>query len=254
MTRDMFTRVVASTLRRSPSNTPEQLAELIALKMEELAELLGEASPASTPPPAATTPLRGSWPAVNPQSAQEVVEAEPQTLQDIPVGEPLVRLASRIPDRQEAPPAATPAPTPPKKPAQKLKVEQLNQLIQDSTPIELSVEILNPEGPPIQILLKREVQSQHAAECVKLLYQHPKHEDWFVQAVLSIEDESFDMNPILQKLKRDASQLMRVRTGPVVSVAPPPPRGAIVSGLDNSSPTAEELQQIESSFRSIPNS
>ena len=230
ITREQFIRVGARALRRGgPGLTPEQQAALVADAIEDVLQNLQEMGVSAPAPPA---PPATPWPTVNPAAVQ-------------PEGPPLVTLETRIPDRVER--SREPEPEVPatlrkiEKP--KLSVEALNMLIQERTPLEITVDIPNLDGSTFPQVLKRNVLSAHAEECVKLVYYHPKSpNDLAVEESLSILDVPFDLPAILVKLKVQAIALMKPRDGAIISVAPK--MGGVNVAGDNLETMGPALNQL----------
>lgn len=219
ISREQFIWVAARALRKYHGASPEQQAAAVADDIEtamQLARGLAGGAPGRSmmsdeaPPAAPTQP----WPTVNPAA----VQAQPEQ-------EPMVKLATSIPDAVDLPPVvAVPRLRKieqPAAPSKRVSVEQLNMLIQERTPTELVVDIPNLDGTTFKATLNRNVLSAHAEDCVKLLYFHPKSpNELSVEESLHISDVPFDMPAILEKLRRQAAHLLRPRDGPIQSVAP----------------------------------
>ena len=226
MTRDIFVKVATTALRQNPGRSPEEQAEAIALLMDTVASVLGDApapvhQPSAPPPPA--------FPRFNPEA---IAPVQPE-----PVAEPsLIIPATRIPDHVEpVVPAAPPVRS--LRPSGRMKVEDLSQLIQERTPNHLTFDVPMGDGTNQRVTFARNVISMHAFDSVQLIYFPPgvtmsARESAEVQAVISIDDLPVDLSAILKKLTEQASQSIRPR-GPVMSVAPPATSGPVTHSSDN---------------------
>ena len=237
MSREMFLKVVAAALRKSAGRTPEEQAEAIAERMDVVAEALGEIKPAEVlPPPLART----GFPAYNPEAVLPVTPPEPEfRLKDADPGLPPVSLilpATSIPDprtikRVDAPPAPVRSM---RAPANRMKVEDLNALIQERTPTTLTFNVATEGGGVKQMTYSRNVISRHAYDSVQLVYGPPgatpsSREVSEVQITLHVDDVPFDIPEILKSLAAQAADRLRPRA-PIVAARPTAPISPVMPG------------------------
>jgi hypothetical protein len=226
MKREVFVRIATKALRQSQGQAPEMQAETIAQLMDLFSEVMGEDSPVSAAVPPSALPRSGpAFPAPNPAAFATYV---PETTPDPPLpSEPSVIITdTRMPTpEQRVKPQPPDAPVRSiRPPAGKMKVEDLNLIIQENTPAFLKVEVELEDGEMRQVRLVRNVLSQHAADCVKLIYypagtSSRDQELTEIQAVFHIDDPLY-IDSVLKKMKTQAQSSLRPR-GPIVSITPP---------------------------------
>ena len=252
MNRDMFVRVATTVLRQMGHNevyTPEQQAEAIAAQMDIFAAVLGDAPPQAPPVPGPPPP---AFPRYNPEAIAPVPEPEPS----------LIIPATRIPDHVEpvAPMAASAPPVRSLRPAGRMKVEELSQLIQERTPNVLTFKVPMEDGTDRPVSFQRNVISMHNFDSVKLVYFPPgalptAREATEVSAVLHIDDVPLDLPAILKKLEEQAIQSIRPSGAPR-QVPVRPFSGAVQSGNlypdgGSASPDSTSSGQGQAVFGSI---
>ena len=249
MTRDIFVRVATTALRQNPGRPPEEQAEAIALLMDTVASVLGDA-----PPPVAQAlgPPPPAFPRYNPEAIAPVREPEPS-----PEPEPsLIIPATRIPDHVEpvAPMAASAPPVRSLRPVGRMKVEELSQLIQERTPTTLPLDVPMGDGTFRHTSFQRNVISMHNFDSVKLVYFPPNtvpsvRESAEVMVDLHIDDVPFDLPAILKKLTEQAITSIRPQR-PVVSQAPAPTSGPVMNPGDTYRDPASSAQ-VQGLFNSL---
>lgn len=231
ISRDQFVKVAARAILRSQGSTPEDQAGMVADAIEDVLQNLQELGLEQPPQRKVESPepAAPAWPPVNPEAVEE----------------PLVQLASSIPDRvervknpdQESPPPLRRIDRP------RLTVDKLNLLIQERTPMEITIDVPNLNGTTFPATLKRNVLSAHGEECVKLIYYEPRSpNDLSVEESLHVSEVPFDLPAILVKLKSQAAQLLRPRDGPIVSRAPQ--IGGVVAGGERVDEMGTSINQI----------
>ena len=208
MTRDIFVKVATTALRQNPGRSPEEQAEAIALLMDTVASVLGDApapvhQPSAPPPPA--------FPRFNPEA---IAPVQPE-----PVPEPsLIIPATRIPDHVEpVVPAASPVRS--LRPSGRMKVEDLSQLIQERTPTYLTFPVPMGDGTFQNVTFTRNVISMHAFDSVKLTYYPAGARTSVMEAVevtatLHIDDVPIDLPAIIKKLIAEAIESVRPKGAP----------------------------------------
>lgn len=242
MNRDVFVRLAAVTLQQRGMPDPEGNAEAIAAAMELFGKIMGESTLAAAssgvtfqagqaPPP----PFRPSaFPAPNPEAVAPLA-----------VGPGLIVPATRIPDRDEIGRAPAPTPEPPPlrsvRPQGRLKVEELNRIVQENTPLRLTFEVPMEDGGVQRVTFQRDVISMHNFDSVKLLYYPPSvtsqvaRESVQVAYDLHIDDAPHDYPAILARLTAQAIESVRPRRIPQ-SAMPAPTSGPVKHAADTYRP------------------
>ena len=242
MKRPIFIRLAAKVLRSFGDPQAREKAEAIAREMDELAEVLGDGAEPEVEPPAFAPPVpRTAFPAANPAAIVPVEpsppEYDPQSQDNLIIG------ASTIPDRVER---VAPPPPPPVSvrslrtpPSTRMKVEELNQLIQERTPPSLGFDVPMGDGRVNHVTFQRDVRSRHAEDCVQLVYFPPSaslsaREASTVQASIHVDDLPVDLSAILKDLKAQAINAIRPK-GQILSAPPMAPQGPVLHPADMAS-------------------
>ena len=253
MTRDIFVKVATTALRQNPGRSPEEQAEAIALLMDTVAAVLGDAPSPAPPSPGPSPP---AFPRFNPEAIAPVPEPEPS----------LIVPATRIPDRVEPvdPNSRMAAPAPSVRslrPPGRMKVEDLNQLIQERTPNVLPIDVPMEDGNIRRVSFQRNVISMHNFDSVKLTYypawatSAAARESVEVSTVLHIDEVPFDLPAILKKLTEEAVQSIRPQGAPrQVPVRPfsgPVQAGGAYADGGSASVDSASSGQIQAVFGSL---
>ncbi|MGE5726938.1 MAG: hypothetical protein ACM34G_17290 [Acidobacteriota bacterium] len=267
MTREMFVQVASQALRLRGVDNAEEHAEAIAALMDTVGRITGE--PAAMQPrgaPGAPFPgMRqpGTPPQPFPEPNPEAIVAE---VRQAPLPEPLpeprlIIPATTIPDKVERVVAPKPEPVRSLRPPAEggMKVEDLNQLIQDRTPQHLMLDVPMGDGSTRRVIFERNVISRHAFDAVQLVYSPPgtlpaTREAVEVQANIALADLPVDLGAILHKLREEAIVGIRPRriprsVEPEVNLGPVQNTGRVYE--DGSSPTVQDattLQQTQAVF------
>jgi hypothetical protein len=135
-----------------------------------------------------------------------------------------------------------------------MKVEDLNQLIQERTPSVLTFEVPMEDGTTRRVLFHRDVISMHNFDSVKLVYFPPNtrpsvRESAEVTIDLHVDDVPLDLPAILKKLTEQAIASIRPRR-PVVSQAPVPTSGPVTNPGDTYRDPASSAQ-VQGLFNSL---
>jgi hypothetical protein len=231
--RELLVRVASAVLGQRGYPDPDGTAEAIAAQMDIFAAVLrGQAPPVQ----AQTPPQRMAFPAPNPEAMAPVPPADAihqdpglfaqthgvHTGEQFGVGgQPLIIPATTIPDKiekVERPAEPLRSLRKPEGPA-KMKVEQLNQMIQDNTPTDIPLEIPMEDGSHRRMWFRRDVRSMHGSDSVQIcLYPANStpsvREIAEVEAVVHIEDLPLDLAPIMERLKAQAVDAVRPKGQP----------------------------------------
>jgi len=202
-----------------PEPQAKAYTEAIAAQMDIFARVLGEGAPQPTgmaPPRPQAQPA--AFPSLNPES---VAMAHGLGAEQGP-HEPLIITDTRMPspaERATAPPPAAPAYTVQARPGERLKVEELSQILQDRTPPRLIFDVPMQDGTVRRTSFVRNVISQHAYDSVQLTYYPPNalpsaREATEVCVVLHVDEAPFDLAQILARLKAQAIESVRPRGAP----------------------------------------
>ena len=260
MTRDIFIRVATAALRQREVPYPEEAAEAIAVRMDIIAEALGETQPPPAAPPPRPAPA-APFPAPNPEAITPVLPpadlpapTEATGFLDLKYpAPPLVTLETSIPDKI----VRSPAPAPPLRSvrpgAGRMKVEDLSRLIQERTPSTLSFDVPMEDGSSLRMTFVRNVISMHNLDSVQLVYYPPNatisaRESTEVMKVLHVDDVPFDLPAILKTLAEQAIQSIRPRNIPQ-SVTPPATSGPVRHPEDHyQDPQVANIQAVFNSL------
>jgi hypothetical protein len=248
MQRTMFVQIATRSLigMGDRPDVAAAKAERIAASMDLVRDLLGDEPgvpepPRVHPPDAGRTPP--AFPPPHPSSMTDAAE-EPQII-DVPqrpaynpeATDNLIIPASVVPEAMRAQPLRSIRQQAGRQTIEadphKLKVEDLNLMIQNMAPMELHFEAQTEAGGPRRPMkFQREVQSMHAEETVRLFY-FPYGQTLiscmqagaYVCAAMRTDDVPINLGAILAKLKADATELLKPRDR-VVSIQPPLTPGA----------------------------
>jgi hypothetical protein len=240
MNGEMFVRMATAVLGQMGDQAAGQKAEAIAQQMDMFAAVLGE-----TPAPIAPA-ARPAFPALNPEAVSPIVTPPPVPKFD---GPPLIISATTIPDRPKIERANPPPP-----PAARMKVEDLNLIIQERTPKSLIIDYAREDGTTGKARLVRDVLSMHAFDSVKLIY-YPENatsserELTQVHYDLHVDDVPFDLNVIIVKIKQQASLALAPRHIPQ-SLAPRPTSGPVTHNEDTYKDPS--IVGVQNQFNSMP--
>ena len=266
MNREMFVRVATTVLRQMGHNevyTPEQQAEAIAAQMDIFAAVLGDAPPPAPPAPGPPPP---AFPRYNPEAIAPVSAPEPSLIVPATTMADVDR-AARDPLGEHADPYKydkMAAPAPPVRslrPPGRMKVEDLNQLIQERTPTVLPIDVPMEDGNIRRVSFQRNVISMHNFDSVKLTYypawatSAAARESVEVSTVLHIDEVPFDLPAILKKLTEEAVQSIRPQGAPrQVPVRPfsgPVQAGGAYADGGSASVDSASSGQIQAVFGSL---
>ncbi len=236
MNREMFVKVATAVLRRMRDPEADAKAEAIAQQMDLLADVLGEAPIPSAPPAAAPPSPPAAFPFVNPLAAEPIPEPEPEP-ESAPAfeGPPLIIPATTIPDRVERAnqPAAPVRSLRERQPRPgRLKVEDLNLMIQERTPKRLTIEVPGEDGAPSRrVVYEQNVLSLSQANAVKLIYgpsnqTNATYEIMSAEEVMNVDDSPFDLTAIMARIKSKALAAL-MRPDQIVSRPPRRPQGPV---------------------------
>ncbi len=240
MQRDMFVRMATTVLAQNRVTNPGAIAEALAAAMDMFDAVLRDApTPAAAPPqPAPAFPslppdaVAPAPPKSEPVDLQEL-RLDPYTPSGIAKSQPqeqsLIVPATTIPDKVERVTAepqrviltgrVTPEPPPPPKPTRRIKVEELNALIQERTPARFTLEVPLENGGTRRMNFTRDVQSQHGSDCVSIVMfpvgaTPSVRELTEVQEVIHVDDLPVDLTRIMERLKAKAVDAVRPREAP----------------------------------------
>lgn len=259
MQREMLVKIATVTLAEHGVSQPqaEALAEAIAQRIDLFATVLGN-SPTGAVPPPAPAPQRPAFPSFNPEAVAPVVE-EPQSAYTLPPPEERrIQLASSIPDKVERTEPVQAAVTVGAPKGAKLKVEELNQLIQDRTPEFVSFDVPMGNGTTRRCTWKRDVLSRHVEECVQVVLYPPnatisQREAVEVSVSLHIDDAPFDLSALMRKLVQEAIESARPRPAPgqLPVVTNPGPVTHAADAANTSADIAQQTQGLLNQTRAI---
>ena len=221
MTREMLVKIATRTLQRRGVPDPAGCAEEIAQNIDVVIDLVGGSAVLSGPPALAPSPDDVGFPKANPLSVRLAPEPEEPALN-------MISTDTRMPSPAERTAAASQPEIQPIRSLrqQKLKPEELNLIIQQSTPETLVFDVPVADGSR-RVTFKRNVLSRHAEGAVTLEYSpmgtrlsgNSVIDDGSVQASISVEEWPVDLNRILNSLTAQAINSLRPR-GPIISVPP----------------------------------
>lgn len=264
MTRDFLVRVVKATLEMRGVPGADQHAEAVASQLDMFAAVMGGgAAPA---PPEAPRPAAPPFPSPHPQSAivqpeaSQIREPEPEPIADIIGANPplspepsLITTDTRMPSREEIMRSRRPQGPDMLQPQQRavqMTVPELNQLIQDRTPVSVPLDIPIADGVTRRVIFQRDVISMHGFDAVKIVLYPPgvpanAREAAEAQAVVSLNDIPLNLTAVMEKLKKQAIESLIPRAIPE-SVMPRTPSGPVMAvgtyEMDNST-TATNMTQ-----------
>lgn len=264
MDRNVFIRLATVTLQGRGHQDAVESAEAIAQAMELFGKIMGDnplgfsAMPMSPPAPAQTRP---AFPAPAPDAIISVPEPVVST-QTIPMPAPepgqqppvqgLITTDLRMPAAEERAKARAADPEPVRSlrtPPVKLKVEDLNAMIQERTPKFITFDVPMDDGRTQRYRFERDTQSMHAMDCVKLIYYPPNtpptaREATQVEMDISIDDLPVNLTEAVEKLRQDAVESIRPK-GPPREVPVRPYSGPVKHRADESNVNADFAQQAE---------
>jgi hypothetical protein len=242
MNRDLFVRVATTVLNRMGDPQAAEKAEAIATQMDVFAAVMGDAAvPAK---PAEVTPARPAFPPPNPEAVR------PQSAQPS-----LIIPATSIPDRDKIERfVERQAPPQPAARDATLRVEDVNLLIQKSTPPVLTFDVPMEGGGSRRMSFERNVISRHGCDSVALLYFPPgttasAQEATQVQAAIHIDDWPIDIPTLLRDLTAQAIQSVQPRQ--IREVMPLPSSGPVRHAQDtHQDPSGQSAAQ--NVFNALP--
>lgn len=241
MTREMLIRVATMVLTEHRADPPQQQAEAIAAQLDFInAVMSGTPPPAAPVRPADILSAAPAFPAANPQAMAPVEEyppaAEPQheSLITTDLRMPTSEQIADSPRARQADPVRSLRP-----PARTMRVEDVNLLIQERTPERFTADIPMEDGSTSRVTFERNVISQHAQECVQLIY-YPSNartqsarEATEVQATIHVDDfPRTNLTQVMAKIKADVIESVRPK-GPPREVPVRPAGGPVKHEQDN---------------------